>query len=240
MTTSTVAYALPADAGPILEALVAALSVAVEEEPRRRITYFDTFDWRLHRAGGCLRWAAGRRRGPLADRRPTLSWLSLDGMVRHRLPAEKVPPFVWDFLEGAFRQALAPVISMRRLLPVVELELGGRTFRILDNREKTVVRLRFEDGTASAPDGSAGGRLPGLLRVLPVRGYDKALRRVVRHLESELGLERAEGPELERALAVIGRQADDYKSKVLIELDPAMPAAEAAKLIHRIPVRTRG
>ena len=53
----------------------------------------------------------------------------------------------------------------------------------------------------------------------------------MKSFESELGLEPVEEPELERSLGAVGRRAGD--SKVAIELDPAMPAAEAAKLIHR-------
>ncbi len=254
MSAHRATYAVPAlEPERILETLEARLRVEAADAPRRRVVYFDTFDWRIHRDGGVLRLAPARRhagRAP-AHRGAELTWLKLDGSVRHRLPVEipgagrgksgagetpALPPFARDFPAGAFRRAIAPVIAMRRLMPVVELELGGRALRVLDGREKTVVRLDLEQGTASLPESAAGAEprpLPAVLRVLPVKGFDKAARRVVRCLETELGLEPAAGTELDRALAAVGRRADDYSSKVSIELDPAMPAAEAAKAIHR-------
>ena len=243
MTILSAAYAVPAaaDREQLLEAVETRFRVLSEADPARRVTYFDTFDWRLYRAGGCLRLTPGRRG-------KALSWLSLDGTLRHRLAVDSAPTFAWDFPPGPFRQALEPVIEMRRLLPVVELRLGGRTLRVLDGRDKTVVRLRLESGAAKVPgvppEGDRRGTcgdpvpLPDTLRVLPIRGYVKACRRAVFVLESQLGLEKVESSELDRALAAVGRQAQDYVSKVVIDLDPAMPAAEAAKAIHRSVLAT--
>ena len=224
-----IAYAIPESlkSEDLLASLEARLRVQIEQEPGRRVIYFDTFDWRIHRAGGCLRLAPGR-----GGR--SLSWLSHDGTPRHLMTAEAAPPFAWDFPSGPFRQALEPVIQMRRLLPVVELQLGGWSLRVLDSREKTLVRLRLEQGSAKVPGKSDGpAPLPNTLRVLPVRGYLKAYNRIIRLLETKLELEQAETSELDRALAAVGRQAGDYVSKVVIDLDPAMPAGEAAKAIHR-------
>lgn len=227
MKPVTVEYSLPeSDVERLASGLAARFTVRSENQPLRRVCYFDTFDWRLHRAGGCLRLAPER-----GGRK--LTWLSGNGEPRHRLAADAAPPFAWDFPPGPFRQALEPVIAMRRLLPVVELRLGGRALRVLDGREKTVVRVRVEQGTARTP-GEPGDPvpLPAVLRVLPVRGYDEAWSRVIEVLETELGLEKAAASELGRALGAVGRQAGDYVSKVRVELDAAMPAAEAAKAIH--------
>ena len=228
MQPTVVTYTMPeVSLGEVLAARLAErFGVSSENEPKRRVSYFDTFDWRLHRAGGSLRLAPGR--GGKA-----LSWRSAGGALRHRLGTEKAPPFVWDFPPGAFRQALEPVIRMRRLLSIVELRLEGRTLRVLDGRQKTVVRLRIDHGAAWTAGASADAvALPATLRLMPVRGYVKAYQRVARILEADLGLEKVEGSELDRALAAIGREAGDYASKVMIELDPEMPAAEAAKTIQ--------
>ncbi len=224
-----IAYAIPesSNSDDLVASIEHQLDIQIEQDPARRLTYFDTFDWRLHRAGGCLLLAPVRGG-------KSLSWLSHDGTPRHRMTAKAAPPFAWDFPIGPFREALEPVIAMRRLLPVVELRLTGRTLRVLDSRQKTLVRLRLEQGSAKVP-GVAGNpeTMPGTLRVLPIRGYLTAYNRVVRLLESDLGLEQIETPELDRALTAVGRQAGDYVSKVVLDLDPEMPAAEAAKAIHR-------
>ena len=222
-------YEIPAgvEGERLTVALEQRLHVHVEVDRRRRVTYFDTFDWRVHRAGGRLCLAPGR--GGTA-----LTWLSEDGAARHRLITGAAPAFAWDFPDGPFRRELEPLLAMRRLLPIVELRLAGRTLRVLDDLDKTVVRLRLEQGTAKGPETAVDAvPLPETLRVLPVRGFDRAYRRVVEILEGKLGLERLATSELTRALAAIGRQAGDYASKVAIDLDPAMPAAEAAKVIHR-------
>ena len=217
--------------------LEARLRVLVEPALRREVTYFDTFDWRIHRVGGRLCLAPGR--GGSA-----LTWLNADGTVRHRLLGDKAPAFAWDFPDGHFRREIETVIAMRRLLPIVELSLAGRVLRVLDDLDKTVVRLQLEHGTVTDVGAAReGGKaavvaLPETLRVRPVRGFDKDFRQVVKALEGDLGLERLATSELERALEAIRRQAGDYASKVAIELDPAMPAAEAAKAIHRTLLAT--
>lgn len=216
----------------LLEALRSSFRCEIVDHAARPITYLDTFDWRLHRAGGCLRLAPERSG-------PTLSWLAEDGTVRHRMPAKTAPPFAGDFPPGALRRAIEPVIAMRRLLVVVDLRLSGCTVNVLDRREKTVVRLHYEEGRAAAPESQGEPvELPPVLRVQPIRGYDRARQKVVRYLERDLGLEPVAGSEYERALHAIGRQAGDYTSKAKIELDPAMPAGEAAKLIHRTLLAT--
>lgn len=218
---------LPPAPERLLEALRARCRIDVVNDERRHVTYFDTFDWRLYREGGCLRLAP-ERSGPV------LCWQRFDGTPRHRLQTPAAPPFAWDFPAGEFRRAIGEVIAMRRLLEIAKLRLDGFTVNVLDRREKTVVRLRYEEGTVAAPDRSAEPvALPPLLWLQPIRGYDRAWRRLTRLLETDLELEKATGTELERALTAIGRQAGDYSSKVRIELDPATPAGEAAKAIHR-------
>ncbi len=224
-----VAYAIPSGSGgeDLVAYLKTQLCLGPEPAFRRRVTYFDTFDWRLHHAGGYLRLAPGRHG-------KALSWRSLDGTLRHRLAAAAAPPFAWDLPPGPFRKALEPVTKMRRLLPIVDLRLSGRTLNVLDGREKTVARLRLTGGTAREPGRSGEPvALPDTLRVLPVRGYAKAYTQTISLLEAELGLERVPAAELDRALAAIGRTARDYVSKVVIDLDPEMLAGSAAKAIHR-------
>jgi len=216
----------------IPDALQERFCVRQEARPARVVTYHDTFDWRLHADGGTLRSTPARG----ATR---VTWSSYDGELRHRLRVGELGVFAWDFPPGPFREALARVIEMRRLLPIVEIEHGGWMLHILDREEKTVARVACERGTAAGPGEAASpSPLPVTLRTLPVRGYDKAHRRLTRFLENELGLAPCERDELTVALAAIGRTPGSYSSKLRLRLDPAMRADEAMVTICRTLLET--
>jgi CHAD domain-containing protein len=74
---------------------------------------------------------------------------------------------------------------------------------VLDERDKTVVRLALED--AALADGSVPRPMTGTLRVTPLRGYDREREAIVRFLEDELGLSPTEDLGLVRALRSVGR-----------------------------------
>ncbi|MEE8525877.1 MAG: CHAD domain-containing protein [Thermoanaerobaculia bacterium] len=201
-----------------------------EKQPRRTARYYDTFDWRIYHDGGLLAGAG-------SPRDIALSWQGFDGTVRHHLSVETVPGLIRDFPVGAFRKALEPVVEMRRLLPIAELQSAATVFHLLDENEKTVVRLRLEDRSARAVDGGGESEpLPSLLRVFPLRGYGKARGRAVSFL-AELGFEEV-SPDWHSVLEVGGREPGAYSSKPRLELDPEMPAAEAARHIHRTLLET--
>ena len=124
------AVATEAEGREAFRALGAHFESREETSPPRSVTYYDTFDWRIYRDGGTLRRASTRRG-------PQVIWADFSGTIHHRLAATEVPAFVWDFPPGDFREALAPVLEMRRLLPVVELRSHSRELRLLDGEEKT-------------------------------------------------------------------------------------------------------
>ena len=59
--------------------------------------------------------------------------------------------FAWDLPDGPLQRALAPVIGVRRLLAQADAEEYGSLLEILDDRDKTVARLRIESGRARLP-----------------------------------------------------------------------------------------
>jgi CHAD domain-containing protein len=101
----------------------------------------------------------------------------------------------------------------------------------LNPAEKTVVRLIYEElWPLPKQDGPA---LAASLRLKPVRGYPKHAKRVGRRLK-DLGLTRVKRDDIYlQALKIAGKTADDYSSKLELELDPDMRADEAAKVILR-------
>jgi hypothetical protein len=83
--------------------------------------YFDTFDWRLYQAGLALLSQAGRAGSYL-----TLT--DLDGTPKLRLRHHEEPGFVWDLPAGPLHDAIAPLVEMRRLLPMVALSSSSNRF----------------------------------------------------------------------------------------------------------------
>ena len=200
-------------------------STAPPQETVETRSFHDSFDWRIHRSGGTYETT-----GASAGR--VHRWRDGAGRVRHRLPHAGDPGFPDDLPAGGMRDDLAALLSIRRLLPLVTLTSRVRTIAVLDDEEKTTVRLRIESGTASLPDGGGIHELEPRLRVVPVRGYHAEGARVAGFLRVECGLLPDAAGELAFALAPFGRAPGDYTSKFQLALDPSMRAREAARRIH--------
>ncbi len=150
-----------------VDAVAAALrprfTVVTGEEVTVSRTWLDTFDWRLHSAGISLQHADG---GPLIMQFP-------DGArLQAPLTGVKWPAQAHDLPTGPIRDALAPLIAPRALMPVVTVHSAAHEARVLDAEEKTVARLLTE----SVDDGTSQ------LRIQPLRGYDSDGDRIARLL----------------------------------------------------------
>jgi CHAD domain-containing protein len=202
------------DGREILSAVEERFPCRRERHPPHQASFLDTFDWRLYRAAGLLSVTQ-------EDQAQVARWTHLNGQARHRLRLSTPPGFAWELPPGAFRDAMSPVIEMRRLLPVVDLRLEHETLSLLDREEKTVVRLRLEQASVTDSSGDATPRsLPSSLEVLPVRGYDEEFRGLVSFLQERQQLEEKTTSRLEEALAALGRYPGDYSSKPGLELEP--------------------
>jgi len=185
------------------------------------LVYLDTPDWRIHRSGREL-----SRRGPDGDG-GTLELSNGVGTVS-REPAARRPEFAWDLPDGSMRAALERVVKVRRLLPQLELATRTVSVDVLDERDKTVLRLALED--ASSRD-AAARPVPGTVRVLPLRGYDRERDEVVRFLEDELNLAAAVDSGLVRALAAAGRDPAREVPVWRVELEPGQLAGRALRRV---------
>jgi len=190
-------------------------------------TYLDTFDWRLHRRD--MHLAASSR-----DATATIVLERDGGDIQCSCPEVTPAPLARDLPAGRLREAVAPVIGARRLLPLVRVEKKGQSMRILDDEQKTVVRLVLERASAREPgEPSARRRLPVSLRLVPVRGYPAAAQRVREFLEEEVGLSPGPPGAFEHALEAVGRRAGDYSSKLDVVIPPDLTALEAVRLVCR-------
>jgi CHAD domain-containing protein len=188
--------------------------------------YFDTFDWEIFGSGGVL--YATVRNG-----RSLLHWVR-EGEIRELLlPTEQPPVFAADLPEGEFRDALRTVTGIRRLLPMVCVNVTSTEARILDKRQKTVSRVILETRSARGPEvGSQVQVLTPVLRIVPIKGYEAESERLVATLDQTDVPFRATGDdELREALAAIGRQPGDYSSKPSLRLTPGEPSREGVARI---------
>ena len=218
----------PEQANPVIEALAERFALRHLPDEARRLTYWDTFDWRLHRDESRL----STEPGPSGEE---WVWRHGDGRLRHVLPLrDGDPPTMADDLPpGPLHDELEAVISMRRLLPIARVEIRGPRVAVLDERDKTVVRVAVEQIEVTPALGGDPRALPGRLRVEPVRGYVDEFRAVLRHLGDRFAFERAPRGRFAAVVEAVGRAPGDYTSKVTLKLDPGQRAVDAARHIHR-------
>ena len=226
-STEAASFRLPQGLTPeqLERRLASRFRAAFSPETVEAKTFHDSFDWRIHEGSGTYETVGfGTHRVHV--------WRDAEGRVRHRLRHPGDPGFAGELPSGALRDDLAAALSMRRLLPVVTSRVRVRTIAILDDEEKTTVRVRVERGASSQPESGEPHELAPRVTLVPVRGYERERLRVARFLGEECGLLPDSAGELARALEPLGRTPGDYTSKFELSLDPAMPARDAARAIH--------
>jgi hypothetical protein len=208
---ASVEYLLPEglDVGSIDGLLAARLDLACERPRTARRTFFDTFDGRLHANGLTLVHEGERLVLRKSERERSAE--TVGSRRPGRLLARELP-------EGPLREALAPLCGVRALIPTASLRGRRRLLRVLDGERKTVVRLMAEEAAPLRPR----------LHVMPVRGYDKALRRVRGTLEDDLRLARAPEPLQDEAVLRHGGTPGGVSSKVAVAFAPDLRADRAA------------
>ncbi len=211
----------------IVRSLSALLPMRERCAETHQSTYYDTFDGRLTRAGAKLEVAS-------AGDGQRLRWTNGEPGHAHELALPVPVGFVWDLPDGPLRSALEPVIEMRRLLPLVEMESESRWLAIVDERDKAVARLRLDIGRARAPNASASWQqLPPLLRVVPVRGYDRDYARLCAIVESRPGVEPCPHDPQRLVLEAAGVARPRDVSAWRAHLDHDVTAIEGLRQIHR-------
>ncbi len=195
-----------------------------EDKPvKLKLTYYDSFDWRVWQAGGELfQEQSEQERLCLVDRK------------NHQQLAcqliDSPPGFIEALPQGYLRERLAPILEMRRLLPMVQINQQRNTLRVLDAEEKTVVRIVLQNNQFSAVRGKRNGALDGRIVVQPLKGYEQEFLGLRQQLAS-LKLRPAGQSLYEDALLGVGRKPGDYSSKLNFRLDPDAPAHVTARQI---------
>jgi CHAD domain-containing protein len=180
--------------------------------------FYDTFDGRLsgnqlrliHENGFLRLFASGGRE---------------IGAVASPSAPEMIRPN--ELEAGALRTSLAAACDVRTLLRAARVRSDRHVLPVLDDEGKTVARLVSEDAVVVGA-GDADDRLRPRLRLVAVRGYDKAARRIREVLEDELGLAPVGEPLEDEAITRSGGSPTGVSSSVEVELAPDLPAERAA------------
>lgn len=219
--------------GEVVTALTGQFQLTGEPEKTVRHILHDSFDWRLFQSGLQLDEARGAGLHEL-----TLRKLEDDSACETIRLEGPVAGLFHDYPPGLLRDRLATTLQMRTLLPQVEIRRRERLLRLLDGEQKTVLRIALQEQSARPPGRGEYQPMAALIRLLPVRGYDKPLAQVSRFLSAVLELKPQVDPLIVLGLSAIGRQPLDYSSKLNFNLQPQMPAGEVARQIHHTLLNT--
>lgn len=179
-------------------------------------TFYDSFDWRLYNAALVCE----------LNQSKSFSCLNLinqdNEQVVIRMELEKIPAFIAELGDIPLTQRLLPLLEMRALLPVTRLNLQQYQINILNKDQKTIARLTLEEYES----------LKHRVTLESIKGYDKATTRLSEFFTNTLALKVITKPLLIAALKTQGRKPGDYSSKLNINLDPAVSAQQAVKIIY--------
>jgi CHAD domain-containing protein len=233
-------------------------------EPARgteRRTWFDTFDWRLYRAGLLLEYVPGHRgssqRGgelrlvPVAAASPAApppaapppaSTAPANAVPRAAPTSVLVQPVVswhasrphWisEIPSGAVAGRIGALIAPRVLLPVATVATKTMVRRLLNEDGKTVARLLVEHSVVTG----AGRPVSPRIAITEVRGYAGAARRAAGIVEDTIRARPAVGAAFRRSLfreaaSSLGREPGGYTGKINAAITGQMPAAQAVAVI---------
>ena len=234
MTPGLPEYVLDGEEGTggtaLSDALAPAFSVVEDRGASavRRLTWLDTFDWRLNRAGLVLAHEQARRAGRLlltaADGTPLAEQPA--PAAQPRRPSLNLPAGpVWD--------RIAALVSPRALLPIARAVSTVSVSRLLNEDGKTVARLLTD--AARVVGDACEVDLPVRLAVAEVRGYPGQARRAARLLAEAPGMSAATQSAFAAALQALHRRPGDYSGAVDAEITAGMPAPVAvATLLLRL------
>lgn len=163
-----------------------------------------------------------------------MTWQPGSGRGQLVVPLAQPMDFAWDLPEGPLQETLSPVIGPRRLLARADVEQHGSLFEILDERRKTVARLRIESGRVRLSASRAAWQpLPTILTLTSLRGYEHVGKQLLPAIESRPGISRCleglHGVILQETGAV---EAPDGSSP-RVDLPSGIRAEEGARRIHR-------
>jgi len=209
------------DEQPLIRGLTGRYSIRKERTTSHRFSLFDTFDWRLFRRSLVL-VASGNK----------MVLRKLQGRaILHSVEVSSPPVFSSDLPESDLKEKLAPIVTVRALEKLAEVDTRSTTYRLLSRDGKIVARLVCEESRL-AEDNERPAFWTSF-RLQPVRGAAGSFPTVRKRWEKDGSPRGKNGNIYREALKAAGRNPGDYSTKVTIPSDPHMRSEEAAKIILR-------
>jgi len=226
MTHEALYTAARLEPSAIVRQLERLLRVRSRVIPPHRVICLDTFDGRIAASGGQLLEV-----GEGATAR--LEWHRRARRLGVRISSRMTAAFVWDLPPGAVATQLRPIVGVRRLLPMVELELDGHTLDVLDDRGKTVARISIVAARAHRAKWGRWHAVPTLVTVVGLPGRDEEARHVRTLVERRPGLQRSRTGLQAIGLRAVGATLPPDASQVGLGLSASLRAGAGAAEVHR-------
>ena len=219
MTETPLHFELPANlsAKKFLANIGKKVDVQIAAQQYAIKTFYDSFDWRLYNADLICEFIHSQTASNLSliDRNSG-ALIAVEDML-------DVPSFSGQFSKGRLKTHLEPLLEMRALLPLCQLPLVVYRVNILNKDQKTILRIQIDEYEF----------LTNHIRLLPLKGYEKAVQKVSELLQKPMDLKPTQCTVLNAALKQQGRKPKDYSSKLAIKLTPEMRADKASIVIYQ-------
>ncbi len=180
------------------------------------MTYYDSFDWRLFKSGLTCEFNRSKSASTLLVRHIE------NNLIIASDELTDIPAFSHQIPSESISNTLNPLLEMRALLPMCNLDYENIYLNIINQDKKTLLRLIIQKHDL----------FNNRLILLPIKGYDKSTEQIITILTTKLGLIPTTKSLLILALRLQGRKPNDYSSKMNINLDPDMRADIATKYLY--------
>ncbi|MDT8383269.1 MAG: CHAD domain-containing protein [Gammaproteobacteria bacterium] len=197
-------------------------------EPCQHATriYYDSFDWRLYQADLCLYKDQSRQ-----FRRYVLQSRSAGKNIAMQENTEATAVFAQDLATGLLRDKIAPLLEMRALLPLINIQQETLPIRVMNKAEKTVARIVLEHNAIRQSATSRQKIDDYRARVIPLRGFWKAASKLRHTLEQYPHTIASNEGLYDLAIRSLCLTPGEYSSKIDIPLNAQDRADHAMQLI---------
>ena len=215
-------YALPPQLynGALLPLLQETFRITAHKCEQGQREYLDSFDGRLYRQGLLL-----MRENSQYTLRKLRSGKIL---CQDNQSGRRILRMADDFQDAQLRSQLSEWLQMRALIPLLQLEYHLRPYAIMNQDQKTVLRLWLTAFTLP-PDIHSSKRWE-ILQLEKIRGYQDSARQFRKWLQ-ERDFCRHLAHVLEPVFTDLDLRPDAYTSKPPLTLFPAMPSHRAVAQI---------